>query len=171
MRAVAVWSRERAVRVISVPEPHPVDRSAVLLRMLDVGVCGTDREIAGFEYGTPPPGTDRLIIGHESIAEVVAIGGAVRWAKPAQLVVPMVRRPCADASCLAGAVDRPDFCMTDGYRERGIARADGYMTEYVVEDERYLVPVPRKLEDVAVLVEPLSIAAKAAEQHMQMRDR
>ena len=39
-------------------------------------------------------------------------------------------------------------------------RRHGYMTELVVEEERYLNPVPAALRDVAVLVEPLTIAEK-----------
>jgi threonine dehydrogenase-like Zn-dependent dehydrogenase len=52
--------------------------------------------------------------------------------------------------------------VTGHFRERGIKEADGFMTELVVEDERYLVRVPRTLADVGVLIEPLTIGAKAA---------
>jgi threonine dehydrogenase-like Zn-dependent dehydrogenase len=53
--------------------------------------------------------------------------------------------------------------MTGEFSERGIARADGFLCEYSIEEERFLVPVPRVLEEVAVLVEPLTIAAKAVD--------
>ena len=171
MRAVAAFPREKVVRVIEEPEPRKVEGTQVLLRMQEVGICGTDREIGAFAYGTPPPGSDHLILGHESVAEIVGCGDAVTWARPSDLVIPTVRRPCSEKHCPACRVSRPDFCTTDGYRERGIVRADGYLTEYVVEEEQYLVPVPRSLEDVAVLVEPLSIAFKAGEQLLAMRDR
>jgi threonine dehydrogenase-like Zn-dependent dehydrogenase len=36
----------------------------------------------------------------------------------------------------------------------------GFMTEYIIEEERYLWRVPRELRDVAVLIEPLTIAEK-----------
>jgi threonine dehydrogenase-like Zn-dependent dehydrogenase len=45
------------------------------------------------------------------------------------------------------------------------------MTEYVVDDERYFNPVPKELRDVAVLVEPLTIAEKALAQIRTMQQR
>jgi threonine dehydrogenase-like Zn-dependent dehydrogenase len=73
-----------------------------------------------------------------------------------------VRRPCRDAACAACRAGRQDFCVSGEFRERGIKEADGFMTEQIVEDERYLVKVPHALAEVGVLVEPLTIAAKAA---------
>ena len=77
MKAVAVFPAERKVRLIDHPEPAIASPTEVKLRMLEVGVCGTDREICAFEYGTPPPGSDHLVIGHESLGEVVEVGAAV----------------------------------------------------------------------------------------------
>ena len=73
-----------------------------------------------------------------------------------------VRRPCEDQACVACRAGRQDFCITGDFRERGIKEADGFMTELVVEDERFLVRVPKTLADVGVLIEPLTIAAKAS---------
>jgi threonine dehydrogenase-like Zn-dependent dehydrogenase len=56
--------------------------------MLDVGVCGTDKEICSFEYGTPPGRDDHLVIGHKSLAEVVEAGPAVERLRAGDLVVP-----------------------------------------------------------------------------------
>jgi threonine dehydrogenase-like Zn-dependent dehydrogenase len=143
----------------------------VRLRILDVGVCGTDREICSFQYGTPPDGADHLIIGHESLARVEEVGCEVRAVRPGDLVVPMVRRPCPHEHCTSCRADRQDFCFTGDFRERGIGGAHGFMTEIVVEEERYLNPVPRELRDSAILVEPLTIAEKALIQlwHLQAR--
>lgn len=102
------------------------------------------------------------MLGHEAIGEVVDVGAAVRRVDRGDLVVITVRRPCGYPECIACRAGRQDFCMTGRFRERGISGADGFMTELVVEDERYLVRVPKPLADVAVLVEPLTIAAKAA---------
>jgi threonine dehydrogenase-like Zn-dependent dehydrogenase len=139
--------------------------------MLDVGVCGTDREICAFEYGTPPAGADHLIIGHESLARVEAVGAGVRTLAPGDLVVPMVRRPCPHEHCSACRSDRQDFCFTGDFRERGIGGAHGFMTEVVVEEERYLNPGPRELRDHAILVEPLTIAEKALIQLWHLQER
>jgi threonine dehydrogenase-like Zn-dependent dehydrogenase len=91
--------------------------------------------------------------------------------RPGDLVVPMVRRPCPHAHCTACRAGRQDFCFTGDYRERGIQSLPGFMSEVVVEEETYLVPVPRALRDVAVLVEPLTIAEKALIQLWQLQER
>jgi threonine dehydrogenase-like Zn-dependent dehydrogenase len=161
MKALAVFPAGREVRVIDEPAPAPPSGTQVLLRILDVGVCGTDREICSFHYGLPPQGADHLVLGHESLAEVVAVGPDVKGVSSGDLVVPMVRRPCERADCRSCRAGRQDFCSTGEFKERGIKQADGFMTELVVEEERYLVPVPAALREVAVLVEPLTIAAKA----------
>jgi NADPH:quinone reductase-like Zn-dependent oxidoreductase len=74
MRVVAVNPESRSIDIVEHDEPEPAAATDVRLRMLEVGVCGTDREIAAFEYGDPPPGSEHLVIGHESLAEVVEVG-------------------------------------------------------------------------------------------------
>src|SRR5262245_10038662 len=162
MRALAVFPERRELRIIEVPAPVRRSEGDVTVRIRDVGVCGTDRDIAAFEYGTPPRGSERLVLGHEALGEVVEVGSRVRTLAPGDLVALTVRRPCNDAACIACRVWRQDFCVSGGYVERGIKGADGYMTELVVEDERYLVRVPSSLAEVGVLIEPLAVAAKAA---------
>ena len=88
--------------------------------MLEIGICGTDREICRFDYGLPPAGEDRLIIGHESLGEVVEVGEGVSRVRKGDLVVTMVRRPCAREDCAACRAGRQDFCYTGGFTERGI---------------------------------------------------
>ena len=162
MHAMAVFPERRELRIVEVPNPVLKGEHEVLVKVREVGVCGTDREICGFHYGTPQPGSDRLVLGHEALGEVVQVGSAVRTLKPADLVAMTVRRPCDVDECVACRAGRQDFCITGAFRERGIKEADGFMTEFVVENERYLVKVPHTLADVGVLVEPLTIAAKAA---------
>jgi threonine dehydrogenase-like Zn-dependent dehydrogenase len=171
MRAVAVLPSTREVKLIDAEEPRLSEPTHVEVRILEVGICGTDREISTFQYGTPPPDDDHLVIGHESLAEVTEVGGAVADLKRGDLVVPMVRRPCPHATCLACLEGRPDFCFTGDYRERGIKEAHGFMAERVVDHERYMNLVPRALREVAVLVEPLTIAEKALEQVWDVQGR
>jgi threonine dehydrogenase-like Zn-dependent dehydrogenase len=149
------------VTLIDHEAPRLSEPTHVKLRMLDVGVCGTDREICAFQYGTPPPGESRLVIGHESLGEVAEVGSGVSRLSPGDLVIPMVRRPCPHAHCVACRAGRQDFCFTGDFAERGINKRHGFMTELVVDDERYMHVVPRALRDVAILVEPLTIAEKA----------
>ena len=92
---------------------------------------------------------------------MVQAGPAVEHLQAGDLVVPSVRRPCPHPGCLACRSGHQDFCYTGDFSERGIKEAHGYMAEYVVEQERYLNPVPPDLRDIAVLAEPLTIAEKA----------
>ncbi len=171
MRAVAVFPDERAVRLLDHPAPARTGADEVRLRMLEVGVCGTDREICSFQYGTPPAGERYLVLGHESLGEVTEVGAAVEYLRPGDLVVPMVRRPCASPDCPACRAGRQDFCVTGGFSERGIRGAHGFMTEQVVDEARWMVPVPATLRECGVLIEPLTIAEKALLQVWNVQDR
>jgi threonine dehydrogenase-like Zn-dependent dehydrogenase len=172
MRAVAVFPTTRRIAVVDdQPVPALTAPTEARVRLLDVGVCGTDREIARFEYGTPPPGASRLVLGHESLGEVVEVGPGVTGLKPGELVVTMVRRPCPHAHCRPCRAGRQDFCVTGDFTERGIRGRDGFMTEQIVDDARYLIPLPRALRHVGVLVEPLTIAEKALIQLWQVQQR
>ena len=164
MKAVAVFPGSRQVKVIERTDPRISQPDQVMLRMLDIGICGTDKEICTFEYGTPPPGDDYLVIGHESLAEVADAGSAVERFQAGDLVVPSVRRPCSHPSCLACRSGHQDYCYTGAFRERGIKQAHGYMAEYIVDHERHMNLVPPDLREIAVLTEPLTIAEKALSQ-------
>jgi threonine dehydrogenase-like Zn-dependent dehydrogenase len=171
VNAVTIHPGRRIVALEDRPEPAAPGAGEVSLRVLRVGVCGTDREIASFAYGTPPPGADRLVPGHESFSEVTAAGPGVTGFAPGDLVVAIVRRPCADPGCEPCRAGRQDFCATGGYVERGISGADGFMTERTLDEARWLVKVPGTLRDVGVLVEPLTIAEKAILEATRMADR
>jgi glucose 1-dehydrogenase len=138
------------------PVPDPERRSGgVLIRTLEVGVCGTDREIAAGEFGSPPPGETDLILGHELLGEVVE-GGAGFTA--GDLVTATVRRSCGH--CTACAEGSPDACDTGEYTERGITALQGFASELVTEDPEHLVAVPPALGRLGVLAEPSSICAR-----------
>ena len=164
MKAVAVFASERKLRVVDHPEPQILSTTQVALRIREVGVCGTDREIAAGAHGDPPEGERYLVIGHEALAEVVEVGTSVTRLRKGDLVVPTVRRPCRDMRCRACAQGRPEFCLTGEFGQRGIRGVHGYLAERVVDEQRYMVPVPAELRDVAVLTQPLSVAEAALRQ-------
>jgi threonine dehydrogenase-like Zn-dependent dehydrogenase len=172
MKAVAVWPDRRRVDVVECAVPALASDTSVRLRMLDVGVCGTDTEICRFDYGgTPPPGEDHLVVGHEGLGRVVEAGPGVARLAPGDLVVPMVRRPCDRRECRACRSGHQDFCETGAYTERGIVGAHGFLAEEVAEDERYLVRLAPELRGVGILTEPLTIAEKAIRQFLEVRRR
>src|SRR5947209_20608974 len=93
MRAVGVIPTKREVGVLAHGSPHLRGPDQVKIRTIEVGICGTDREICSFDYGTPPDGSDYLVLGHEALGEVVEEGSEISKFRPGELVVPTVRRP------------------------------------------------------------------------------
>jgi glucose 1-dehydrogenase len=164
MQAVAAIPKKKEVTIVDHPRPLLASDDEVIVKSLDVGICGTDREICTFVYGDPPYGSDYLVLGHESLGVVQELGSAVEGFKPGDLVVPSVRRPCVHDHCAPCRADLQDFCATGDFVERGIKMSHGYMTEFYAEREKYLNPVPANLREVAVLVEPLTIVEKAMTQ-------
>jgi threonine dehydrogenase-like Zn-dependent dehydrogenase len=171
MKAVGVIPGRKEVSLLAHSAPERTRPDHVKVRTLEVGICGTDREICSFAYGTPPGESEYLVLGHEALGEVTEVGPAVRNFKPGDLVVPSVRRPCPHHRCTPCRDERQDFCFTGDFTERGIKMTHGFMTEAFVEEEKHLNLVPKELKDVAVLVEPLTVAEKALAQVWQVQSR
>ena len=145
------------------------DGRGVLVRVLRVGVDGTDREIIEARYGQAPPGDDFLVIGHENFGRAEAVGDTVGpEIRPGMLVVATVRRP---GSSVYDGIGLQDFTTDDVYRERGINLLHGYLSEWYVEDAAFVLPVPELLESVGVLAEPLSVAEKGIAQAFEIQRR
>jgi threonine dehydrogenase-like Zn-dependent dehydrogenase len=140
----------------------------VLVRVLRVGVDGTDKEIHAAEYGAAPEGYAFLVVGHESFGRVEQVGPNVAEFQPGDLVVATVRRP---GSSVYDQIGSPDMTTDDTYFERGISRRHGYLAEYYAEEAEYLVKIPVGLKDVAVLLEPLTIVQKGILQAFEIQRR
>jgi glucose 1-dehydrogenase len=138
------------------------ETDALLVRGLRVGVCGTDREIAEGAYGEPPPGHAKLIVGHESLGEVLQAPAGSGF-QPGDLIAGIVRRP-DPVPCPACAAGDWDMCRNGRFSERGIVRADGYGSERWQVEPEFAVAIPAELGDLGVLLEPASVLAKAWEQ-------
>jgi glucose 1-dehydrogenase len=144
-----------------VPEPPEVD-GPVLVETLAVGICGTDIEILSGAYGWPPPGHERLVLGHESLGRVLEAPAGAPVAK-GDLVVGIVRRP-DPVPCANCAVLEWDFCRNGQYTERGIKEHDGYLSERYRITPDFVVKVDPGLGVLGVLLEPTSVVAKAWEE-------
>jgi threonine dehydrogenase-like Zn-dependent dehydrogenase len=172
VKAVAVFPNagQSHSRLIEIDKPTLAgagDR-AVLVRVIAVGVDGTDKEILAGEYGSPPPGFDYLITGHESFGIVEDVGSEVARVRRGDYVVATVRRP---GTSIYDAIGAQDFTLDDVYFERGINLRHGYLTEFYVEDEAYLTVVPPGLRGVGVLLEPCSVVEKGIAQAYEIQRR
>ena len=164
MRALLIDQHRRELREGDLPEPRREAEDDVLFRVNQVGVCGTDRELAAFRFGYGPRGQSFLVPGHEAVGEVIE-GGS--FFAPGDIVVPSVRRSCNPpcVSCLAG---RRDLCLSGNCIERGIFGAHGYFTELAVDRAEDLIRIPRNTAAFAVLVEPASVVEKAVDMALRL---
>jgi glucose 1-dehydrogenase len=172
MKAVAVYpGTPGSAHLADIPDPSIEaipDGRGVLVRILRVGLDGTDHEINEGQYGTAPDGDDYLVLGHESFGVVEAVGPAVTELSPGDYVVARVRRA---GSSLYDRLDMPDLTTDDRYFEHGISRVHGFLTERYVEDPRYLIRIPPALRDVGVLLEPTSVVEKGVHQAYEIQRR
>ena len=172
MKAIAVFPRKAgSVHLAELPKPSLSEIAGgrgVLIRVLRCGVDGTDKEINAGEYGAPPPGSAFLVLGHENFGRVEAAGENVTEVAPGDYVVATVRRP---GRSLYDTIGTSDLTTDSSYFEHGINLLHGFLTEYSVEDADFVVKVPKGLKDVAVLLEPLTVAEKGITQAYEIQRR
>ena len=173
MKAIAVTpGKPNSIHLRDVEKPSVDDISdgrGVLVKVLCVGVDGTDKEINAAEYGAAPEGDDYLVIGHESLGVVEEVGQNVPdTIRPETYVVASVRRP---GSSIYGKISLQDFTTDEVYYERGINLLHGYLTEYYVEDSDFVFPLPQNLREVGVLLEPLTVAEKGVNHAFEIQRR
>lgn len=162
MKAITLEPENLRVGVKEMPDPMIQGVTEVKLKILEVGICGTDREEASGQRGSPPPGEKELILGHEMLGKVVEVGSAVSKVKVGDLAVFTVRRGCG--KCPACQKDRYDMCYTGDYTERGIKGRHGFQSQFVVDEEKHLIPISGDMLSFAVLSEPTSVVEKAIDQ-------
>ncbi len=172
MKAIAVYpGKPDSVHLEEMPRPSLDDvpgGRGVLVKVLRVGVDGTDKEINAAEYGAAPEGYPFLVIGHESFGRVEAVGPNVTELRPGDYVVAMVRRPGSSIYDLIGS---QDMTTDSTYYERGINLRHGYLAEYYVDNADYIVKIPQGLKKVGVLLEPLTVVEKGVHQAYEIQRR
>jgi len=173
MKAVGITPKQQnSARLVEMEKPligEIKNGRGVLVEVLKVGACGTDREINNGEYGVAPEGSDFLVLGHENFGRVVEAGENVRELKKGDFVVATVRRPFGHS--IYDTIGQQDFTTDADYWERGISRLHGYWSEFYVESADFLIKIPEKLADIAVLLEPLSIIEKGLKQAEDIQKR
>jgi threonine dehydrogenase-like Zn-dependent dehydrogenase len=169
MRAVTVEpGKAGSARLQDIPEPTR-PRGHLMVRTLAVGVCGTDIEILKGSLGKPPPGRSWMVLGHESLGEVLEAPASSGLSR-GDWVVGIVRRP-DPVPCLNCGSGEWDMCRNGRYTERGIVSLDGYGSELFTLEPGFAVRVDTRLGLSAVLTEPCSVLAKAWDQIDRMGTR
>jgi len=167
MKAIALIPGTTEINLVEREEPRIERPDEVKIKVLEVGICGTDRELVQKGRAEAPPGEKDLILGHEMLGKVVEVGKGVSSFKVGDLAVVTVRRGCE--KCPACLHERPDLCYLDAYTERGIRKQHGFQAEYVVDREQFLVNVPPSMRACGVLCEPMSVVEKAIEEILSMQ--
>lgn len=167
MKAISVRPGTTLIHLVDREEPKLKSDDEIKLRILRVGICGTDREEVAGGRCAAPHACDELIIGHEMIGQVMDTGAKVTKVKVGDYAVFSVRRSCG--KCPACLVNRSDMCYSGDYRERGIWKLNGYQSEFVVDTEQYVILVPDEVAAVGVLTEPLSVAEKAIDESLRLQ--
>lgn len=163
MKAIVVTpGKPNSLRLEDQEEPLP-GKGELLLEVLKVGICGTDKDIIAGFYGEAPAGSNFLVLGHESLCRVAGAGSNVSSFKKGDLVVPTVRRNCPE-NCLNCRRGQSDMCLTGHYKEHGIKDLHGFAREFGITDHKFAVKLPESLSDLGVLLEPLTIVEKGVTQ-------
>lgn len=172
MKAIAVKPGvKNSVHIVEMDKPS-VDEipngRGVLVKVLRVGVDGTDKEINNAEYGASPDGFDFLVIGHEGFGVVEEVGENVTEFKKGDYVVATVRRP---GTSIYDVIGTNDMTTDDTYFERGINLRHGFLSEFYVDDAEFMVKIPKGLKEVGVLLEPTTVVEKGIAQAFEIQRR
>jgi threonine dehydrogenase-like Zn-dependent dehydrogenase len=148
MRA-AVYEGEGRLVIREVPDPTP-GPDEVLIEVEACGVCGSDVQIINMPPGHPS--TPPVIIGHEFVGWIRALGSSVRdQAIGARVVVDPDPKCGACDSCRAG---RPANCTN--IVALGVHR-DGALARFVTAPANSVYPIAEEVPaELAALVEPLA---------------
>ena len=152
-----------------IPKPQIKESTEVLVRIKQVGLDGTDFNMVNYDSKDIAEDRNEIVLGHEMLGIVAEKGKNVNKLNNGDYVTMTVRRPCN--ICPPCLHDQSDMCMTGLFTERGIHKIDGFLTNYVVDDEKYILKLPKGIEKYGIFVEPLSIAEKGIEQIRLIQSR
>lgn len=166
IRALTVTPATGDLAIRDIPMPD-LEADEILVRITRVGLTRRDRLVLRNPNTPTPNGSDFLIPGHTAVGKVVEMGPLVREFDTGDLVVPTIRRDCNKCIDL-----RSDLCPhPDRYMDSGLVGSHGFAREFIAIKGRYLVKIPRDLEEVALLLAPLSVAEKAHSEAVEILQR
>ncbi|HEX3235676.1 MAG TPA: zinc-dependent alcohol dehydrogenase family protein [Gemmatimonadales bacterium] len=140
MSAMLLDAPGRPLRPAEVPRPTP-GPGQLLLKVRACGVCRTDLHVADGELPEPKL---PLVLGHEIVGTVAAVGGDVpRFAPGDRVGVPWLGWTCGVCRfCRSGRENLCDRARFTGYT------IDGGYAEYSLADARFCFPIPAGYDDV-----------------------
>lgn len=169
MNGVGMLRAKPGVHQFELPAPRIRTPTQVLVRVKECGICGTDYGMVKQDNKDIADGKERIVLGHEMLGVVEAVGEKVSTVRPGDHVTMTVRRGCGKCQpCRSG---QSDYCLTGKFSERGIHKLDGFLSNYVVDEEEYVLHLPEDVAKYGMLIEPLSIAEKAIEQARIVQSR
>jgi threonine dehydrogenase-like Zn-dependent dehydrogenase len=169
MLAVGILRGEKGFHSFEIPRPKIAQDDEILVKVMEVGIDGTDFNMVKYNLQDIADTRQNMVMGHEMVGVVEEVGVGVKTLAPGDVVVLTVRRGCG--ICQPCLHNQSDMCMTGLYTERGIHKKDGYLTEFVVDQEQYAAKVLGGLQELAIFTEPLSIAEKGIEQILIIQSR
>jgi threonine dehydrogenase-like Zn-dependent dehydrogenase len=169
MFAVGMLRNQKGVHDFDLPKPEIEKPDDVLIRMKEVGLDGTDFNTVRYNLQDIADDRKEIVLGHEGVGVVEAVGSQVKSLSPGDVVTLTVRRGCG--KCEPCAHNQSDMCLTGDFTERGIHKIDGLLSEFIVDQEQYIIKVPKEAAKLAFLTEPLSIAEKGIEELRTIQSR
>lgn len=152
MRALSLDAPGK-VQMVSLSDPSVPGPAEALIRIRQVGVCGTDYHAF---HGNQPFFTYPRILGHELGVEIVAVGTEVHQLEKGDHCAVRPYLSCgACPACLRG---KPNCCV---YLQVFGVHVDGGLREFAVLPAAYLHPARTLTFEQLALVEPLAIGAHA----------
>lgn len=153
MKAVRV-TKPYELKIETMDIPYLKNDTDVLIKIKAAGICGSDVHIY---HGTSPVATYPRIIGHEMVGVIEQVGSGVSRVKAGQRVI--IDQIVNCGQCYACKIGRGNVC--NSLKVRGV-HIDGGFCEYMVVDEKSVHVLPENISDeIAVLLEPLSIAVQS----------
>jgi NAD+-dependent secondary alcohol dehydrogenase Adh1 len=144
MRAALLSEYHRPLELVERPVPEPAEARDVVVRIGGAGVCATDlhaQEGLMEPAGLRPP----IILGHENAGWVQAVGPDVTTAQEGDAV--LVYPPYSCGLCVNCRRGLDMFC--ERHQFYGLTK-DGGFADYLLVDERSLVPLPAGVEPASV---------------------
>lgn len=156
----------RKMELMEVPTPAIINDKDVLIRMMRLGVCGSDIHY----YVSGKIGSQVVnypfAVGHEGAGQVEAVGKGVKSIKPGDRIAIEPAMPCWECDqCKAG---RPHTCRNLKFLGCP-GQAEGSLSEFIVMPETSCVKIPDTMSyDEAAISEPLAIGVYAVKQSVAM---